>query len=66
MLLNTISELTKSVNTLFSPPSELCNLLLYGSKKLSDEINHEILVSSIRVIKATKRLKEIEAYDTNA
>ena len=44
---------------------ELCKLFLYGSEQFSDNTNHDILVSSIHFIKATKRLKDIEAYNDN-
>ena len=65
ILLNSICESTDSADILFAPSPALCNILLYGSDKYSDDTNHKILVSSIRYIKATKRLKDIEAYDTN-
>ena len=64
-LLNSVCEITESADTIFAPSSVLCDLLLYGSVKFSDDSNHKILASSIRFIKATKRFKVIEAYDTS-
>ena len=64
-LLGSLCEIVDSADILFAQHSEVCNLLLYGSKKNNNKVNHNILVSSISFIKATKRFKEIEAYNTN-
>ena len=64
-LLNSLCTITKSVDIIFKQHSELSNLLMFGDREFNDETNHAILVSSIRIIKATKRVKVIEAYNTD-
>ena len=49
-------------NILFSPPSDLSNLLLYGSSKFDEENNAAILRSTIKFIHDSSRFKKLEAY----
>ena len=62
VLFNSITQITNNVDILFSPPSELANLLLYGDSKFDVEQNAAILRSTIKFIKDTSRFKKLEAY----
>ena len=44
------------------PPSDLTNLLIYGSKSLKKEVNKFILEASIEFIKGSKRFDKLEAF----
>ena len=57
---------TDDVDILFSPPSELSNLLLYGSSKFDDEQNAEILRSTIKFINDFSCFRKLEAYPDTA
>ena len=61
-LFNSITQITNDVDILFSPPSELSNLLLYGSSKFDEEKNTAILRSTIKFIHDSSRFKKLEAY----